>query len=180
MGQYHTQRSVPEALGLMDKEAYHNSPLSNWTPRSEDNAYMDQQYLSVPKHLDRSISSGTAEARVFSECLSKESRDKVFSIFVQVCQRRDFGRMMHYFPSAELLDSLIQDYFLHQRSEIDSWIHESTIDLNQESPEMIIALAAAGAVLSPVNAIQRLGYALLEIARLELSSKVGWSFTYLG
>ncbi|KAB8269737.1 hypothetical protein BDV30DRAFT_229551 [Aspergillus minisclerotigenes] len=81
--QYHTQRSVPEALGLMDKEAYHNSPLSNWTPRSEDNAYMDQQYLSVPKHLDRSISSGTAEARVFSECLSKESRDKAFSIFVQ-------------------------------------------------------------------------------------------------
>ncbi|GMG10591.1 unnamed protein product [Aspergillus oryzae var. brunneus] len=172
VAQYHTQRSVPEALGLMDKEAYHNSPLSNWTPRSEDNAYMDQQYLSVPKHLDRSISSGTAEARVFSECLSKESRDKVFSIFVQVCQRRDFGRMMHYFPSAELLDSLIQDYFLHQRSEIDSWIHESTIDLNQESPEMIIALAAAGAVLSPVNAIQRLGYALLEIARLELSSKL--------
>ncbi|KAB8202535.1 hypothetical protein BDV34DRAFT_215338 [Aspergillus parasiticus] len=81
--QYHTQRSVPEALGLMDKEAYHNSPLSNWTPRSEDNAYMDQQYLSVPKHLDRSISSGTAEARVFSECLSKESRDKAFSIFVK-------------------------------------------------------------------------------------------------
>ncbi|RAQ69503.1 C6 and C2H2 transcription factor [Aspergillus flavus] len=178
VAQYHTQRSVPEALGLMDKEAYHNSPLSNWTPRSEDNAYMDQQYLSVPKHLDRSISSGTAEARVFSECLSKESRDKVFSIFVQVCQRRDFGRMMHYFPSAELLDSLIQDYFLHQRSEIDSWIHESTIDLNQESPEMIIALAAAGAVLSPVNAIQRLGYALLEIARLELSSKYENDNTY--
>ncbi|KAB8261866.1 hypothetical protein BDV32DRAFT_148188 [Aspergillus pseudonomiae] len=169
--QYSTRRSVPEALGLMDKEAYHNSPLSNWTPRSEDNAYMDQQYLSVPKHLDRSISSGAAEVRVFSECLSKESRDKAFSIFVQICQRRDFGRMMHYFPSAELLDSLIQDYFLHQRSEIDSWIHEATIDLNQESPEMIIALAAAGAVLSPVNAIQRLGYALLEIARLELSSK---------
>ncbi|KAE8139742.1 hypothetical protein BDV38DRAFT_291020 [Aspergillus pseudotamarii] len=81
--QYSTQRSVPEALGLMDKEAYHNSPLSNWTPRSEDNAYMDQQYLSVPKHLDRSISAGNAEARVFSECLSKEGRDKAFSIFVQ-------------------------------------------------------------------------------------------------
>ncbi|KAE8399490.1 hypothetical protein BDV37DRAFT_297692 [Aspergillus pseudonomiae] len=81
--QYSTRRSVPEALGLMDKEAYHNSPLSNWTPRSEDNAYMDQQYLSVPKHLDRSISSGAAEVRVFSECLSKESRDKAFSIFYE-------------------------------------------------------------------------------------------------
>ncbi|KAE8375693.1 hypothetical protein BDV26DRAFT_283262 [Aspergillus bertholletiae] len=83
MAQCSTQRSIPEALGLMDKEAYHNSPLSNWTPRSEDNAYMDQQYLSVPKHLDRSMSSGATEARVLSEYLSKESRDKAFSIFVQ-------------------------------------------------------------------------------------------------
>jgi hypothetical protein len=167
-----TQRGVPEALGLMDKEAYHNSPLSNWTPRTEDNAYMDQQYLSVPKHLDRPISSAAVESRVISEHLSRESRDKAFAIVVQVCQRRDFGRIMHYFPSAELLDSLIQDYFHQQRSELDSWIHESTMDLNQESPEIIIALAAAGAVSSPVNAIQRLGYALLEIARLELSNKV--------
>ncbi|KAF7588822.1 hypothetical protein BBP40_005176 [Aspergillus hancockii] len=166
-----TQRSVPEALGMMDKEAYHNSPLSNWTPRTADNAYMDQQYLSIPKHLDRPISSSAVESRIISEHLSKESRDKAFAIVVQVCQRRDFGRIIHYFPSAELLDSLIQDYFLQQRSEIDSWIHESTIDLNQESAEMIIVLAAAGAVLSPMDAIQRLGYALLEIARLELSNK---------
>lgn len=41
-----------EQAQLMDSDAYHNSPLTNWTPGTEDNAYMDQEYLSVPKHLD--------------------------------------------------------------------------------------------------------------------------------
>ncbi|KAE8154449.1 hypothetical protein BDV25DRAFT_172098 [Aspergillus avenaceus] len=78
-----SSHSIPESLGLMDKEAYHNSPLSHWTPRTEDNAYMYQQYLSVPKHLDRSISSGAAEGRVLPENLSKEARDTAFTVVVQ-------------------------------------------------------------------------------------------------
>lgn len=53
------------------------------------------------------------------------------------------------------------------------------MQLNKESPEMIIALAAAGAVLSPVEAIQKLGYALLEVARLYLCQKVHFAFLLL-
>lgn len=37
---------------LMDSDAYRNSLLTNWTPGDNDNVYMDQGYLSVPKHLD--------------------------------------------------------------------------------------------------------------------------------
>ena len=45
---------------------------------------------------------------------------------------------------------------------------------------MILALAAAGAVMSPVEAIQKLGYALLEIARLHLCQKVcSWPIFFL-
>lgn len=87
---------------------------------------------------------------------------------------------MQCFPSSGLLDSLINDYFIQQRSEIDTWIHESTLQLNQESPEMILSLAAAGAILSEVEAIQRLGYAMLEVARLQINIKVCLSYEGLG
>lgn len=176
-----TQRAQPdtEPVELMSPETYHNSPLSNWTPRTEDNAYMDQEYLSGPKHLDNPNSATVSRPRVFSEHLSKESRDSAFAIVVQMCRQKDLNRIMQCFPSAELLDSLIQDYFLRQRDRQDSWIHEPTMQLNKESPEMIIALAAAGAVLSPVEAIQKLGYALLEVARLYLCQKVHFAFLLL-
>ncbi|KAJ5751901.1 hypothetical protein N7520_008818 [Penicillium odoratum] len=143
------------------------SPLSHWTPRAEDNAYMDQQYLSVPKHLDTPMLTGVARPRIFAEVLTRESRDAAFALVVKKCQQKGLNRILQCFPSAELLDSLIQVFFAQQRSEIDTWIHESTMKLNNESPEMILTLAAAGAVLSDLEAIQRLGYAMLEIARLQ-------------
>ena len=163
--------SDTEPADLVDSNAYHESPLANWTPRTEDNAYMDQEYLSVPKHLDNPKSTAP-KPRVSAEHLSKESRDSAFAIVVQMCQRRNVTRIMQCFPSAELLDSLIQDYFLRQRTQLDTWIHGPSMQLNKECPEMILALAAAGAVVSPVEAIQKLGYALLEIARLHLCQKV--------
>lgn len=157
--------SDTEPADLIDNNAYHDSPLAgSWTPRTEDNAYMDQEYLSVPKHLDNPKST-TPRSRVSPEHLSKESRDSAFAIVVQMCQRRNVIKIMQCFPSAELLDSLIQDYFLRQRTQLDTWIHGPIMQLNKESPEMILALAAAGAVVSPVEAIQKLGYALMEIAR---------------
>ena len=159
-----------EPAEITDNNAYHDSPLANWTPRTEDNAYMDQEYLSVPKYLDNPRST-SPKPRVSSEHLSKESRDSAFAIVVQMCQRRNVTRIMQCFPSAELLDSLIRDYFLRQRTQLDTWIHGPSMQLNKESPEMILALAAAGAVMSPVEAIQKLGYALLEIARLHLCQK---------
>jgi uncharacterized protein (DUF2384 family) len=79
---------------------------------------------------------------------------------------------MQCFSSAELLDSLIEVFFTQQRSEIDTWIHEPTMQLNEENPDMILILAAAGAVRSDVEAIQRLGNAMLEVARLQVNDKV--------
>ncbi|RHZ51317.1 hypothetical protein CDV55_102435 [Aspergillus turcosus] len=168
-----TPEKQPQAGSLDSVNSTHRKPcsqLSSWSPRSKDNAYMDQEYLSVPKDLDHSIAEhATARSRILPEHLSRERRDLAFAVVVRICGQRNFDRLMHCFPSAELLDSLIQDFFVRQRNEVDSWIHEPTMHLNQESPVMIITLAAAGAVMSSVDALQRLGYALLEIARIQLS-----------
>ncbi|KAJ5653307.1 C6 and C2H2 transcription factor [Penicillium lividum] len=168
------QQFVPtdtESPNNDDEDSLDESPLSHWTPRAEDNAYMDQQYLSVPEHLDTPVLTGVPRPRIFAEALTRESRDAAFALVVSKCQRKGLNRIMQCFPSAELLDSLIQIFFAQQKSEIDTWIHESTMQLNNESPEMILTLAAAGAVLTDLEAIQRLGYAMLEIARLQVNDK---------
>jgi len=166
--------------GPAQNPAYDNSPLADWTPRADDNAYMDRKYLAVPKDLDHATHTGGLKPRITPEALSRESRDAAFAAVVLICQERNLYRIMHCFPSAELLDSLIQDFFVHQRSKTISWIHEPTVWLNQDTPEFIISLAAAGAVLSPVTAIQRLGYALLEIARLQLYNRVRLDLSHHG
>lgn len=156
-----------------------DSPLSHWTPHVEDNAYMDQQYLSLPQHLNNPHSPSTLYPRIIADPLSRESRDAAFALIVKICQWKDLNRIMQCFPSTELLDSLIHDFLIWQRSETDSWIHEPTLNLNQESPEMILTLAAAGAVLSNVEAIQRLGYAMQEVARLHVNNKVSNDYLVL-
>ncbi|QQK41299.1 C6 and C2H2 transcription factor [Penicillium digitatum] len=168
------RRGIPTSPGFpnnVNTNPLHDSPLSHWTPRAEDNAYMDQHYLSVPQHLDTPESTGIPSPRIFAEPLSKESRDAAFALVVERCHQKSSNRIMQCFPSAELLDSLVQCFFTQQRSKIDAWIHEPTMQLNQESPEMILTLAAAGAVRSDVEAIQRLGYAMLEVARLQVNGK---------
>ncbi|RDH31256.1 hypothetical protein BDQ94DRAFT_172353 [Aspergillus welwitschiae] len=157
-----------EAPGPAPNVGYDNPPLADWAPRAEDNAHMDEGYLSVPKDLDYSMYTSGSNFRVLPEALSRENRDAAFAVVVLICQERNLSQIMRCFPSTELLDSVIQDFFLHQRSEVLSWIHEPTVELSKEYPEFILSLAAAGAVLSPMIALQRLGYALLEIARLQL------------
>lgn len=50
--------------------------------------------------------------------------------------------------------------------------------MNDEAPDMLAALAAAGATRSTIPTIRKLGYALMEIVRLQLSDKVRW-YLYL-
>ncbi|KAJ5698537.1 hypothetical protein N7462_000542 [Penicillium macrosclerotiorum] len=165
--EHHSSPKELESSVISETEALHNSPLAHWTPRAEDNAYMDQRYLSIPEHLDRPSSTPITFERLSASC-----RDSAFAVVATLCRQRNFDRILDCFPSAKLLDRLIQKFLNQQRKELDAWIHEPTIDLKQQRPELIIALAAAGAVLSSNDALKRLGYALLEIARIHLTQNI--------
>lgn len=168
------QESDVQHVNPTSGEISDDSPFTDWTPRAEDNAYMDQVYLSVPKHLDNPELTGISKPKITSGRLSQESRDSAFTIVMQVSSRQTHNtdRIIKCFPSAELLYSLIHDYILWHRNQLDSWIHEPSMQLDSACPEMIIALAAAGGALCSVEAIQNLGYALLEVGRLHLCQRV--------
>ncbi|KAL3451605.1 hypothetical protein BJX65DRAFT_293519 [Aspergillus insuetus] len=156
------------ALGA---EAYQRSSLSAWQPAREDHAFADQGDLSVPKSIDSPEASVRSERQILSERLSPGTRDLIFGMVLQTSQRANLARIMKSFPSTELLDSLIQDFFARQSEQVDSWIHGPTFHLNEESPDMVGIVAAAGAVKSPIPTIRKLGFALMEVVRLQMSTK---------
>ncbi|KAI9037564.1 putative C6 and C2H2 transcription factor RegA-like [Aspergillus affinis] len=165
-----TDRSEDSGIAL-GAEAYRRSSLSNWTPAHEDTAFANQGDLSVPKSIDSPEANMRSERQILSERLSSGSRDLIFGMVLQTSTKANLTRIMKSFPSTELLDSLIQDYFDFQSCNIDSWIHGPTFQPNDQTPDILAAVAAAGAIRSPIPTIRKLGYALMEVARLQLSSK---------
>lgn len=153
-------------------DAYRRSSLSQWKPVHEDHAFADQESLSVPMVIDSPESSIPLDRQMLCERLSPSGRDLIFGMVLQTSRRKDMTRIMKSFPSTELLDSLIQYFFQFQRLQVDSWIHGPTFLPNSEDPDILAALAAAGATHSSIPAIRKLGYALMEIARLRMSFKV--------
>ncbi|KAL5356820.1 fungal-specific transcription factor domain-containing protein [Aspergillus floccosus] len=167
---------VPEGLetdsGIaLGAEAYQRSSLSAWKPAHSDHAFIDEEGLSVPKSIDSPETSMRSERQMLSERLSPGSRDHIFGLVLQTSTKGNLTRIMKSFPSTELLDSLIQDYFEVQSHQIDSWIHRPTFHPNEQSPDMLAAVAAAGAVRSTIPTLRKLGYALMEIVRLRMSDK---------
>jgi hypothetical protein len=91
---------------------------------------------------------------------------------LEVSRDASLSRIMKSFPSTELLDGLIQQYFELQQHTVQTFIHMPTFQTNNEDPGVLAGLAAAAAVRSPVPTIRKLGYALNEIVRLHLPRKV--------
>ncbi|RAH84888.1 C2H2 type zinc finger domain protein [Aspergillus japonicus CBS 114.51] len=156
------------ALGA---EAYKRSSLSVWKPAQSDNAFAHQGDLAIPRTIDSPDTSLRTERRVLSERLSAGSRDLIFGMVLQASQKANPLRIMKSFPSTELLDGLIQDYFAYQSRQVDSYIHGPTFRINEESSDTLTAIAAAEATRSTIPTIRKLGYALLEIVRLQISDK---------
>ncbi|KAL4805201.1 hypothetical protein BDV18DRAFT_142146 [Aspergillus unguis] len=157
------------ALGA---EAYRRSSLSAYQPTRENHAFADHGDLSVPKSIDSpEMSFRSDRGQILSERLSPGTRDLIFSMVLQTSQRANLARIMKSFPSTELLDSLIQEFFASQSRQVDSWIHGPTFNPNEERPDMVGIVAAAAAVRSSIPTIRRLGYALMEVVRLQMSSK---------
>jgi hypothetical protein len=157
----------------MGAEAYHRSSLSAWKPVQQDRAFDDHENLSVPQAIDSPEAIVASDRQILSERLSSSNRDLIFGLVLEISREANLTRIMKSFPSTELLDGLIQQYFEDQSRSVDSFIHGPTFRPNSEHASILAILAAAGAVRSPIPTIRKLGYALLEIVRLYMPIKVG-------
>ncbi|ORY67299.1 uncharacterized protein BCR38DRAFT_387781 [Pseudomassariella vexata] len=153
--------------------AFKRSPWL-WEPEAKDNLVREQEGLVLN---EETISNSPAyekmlastSARLTMLKMESTQRDRLFAIVLS--ERKDPLKIPS-FPSLNLLNYLLQTHFVQDDYQTDSWIHAASFDPSVCLPELLAALIASGAVLFAVPAIWQFGLALLEVARMALSSLV--------
>ncbi|PKS12542.1 hypothetical protein jhhlp_000750 [Lomentospora prolificans] len=155
----------PAALG---SEAFRNSHW-RFRPNPHDHGGAEEHNLSLPPD---STDHGSPESRIHLEkrttcaSLSVAARDKILTMVVESCRPQNLSRAVAGFPSVELLDTLIQYSLASPVARFDNFLHAATFDPNKKSPELVAAMAAAGAVMTADPALTKLGYAIQECVRV--------------
>jgi hypothetical protein len=141
-----------------------------FVPTSEDHGFCEHDNLLLPP---KAASNPTPESlvdfdsRSTPERLDSSSRDKILSIAVSQL-KQPISLAVSSFPSLELLDSLIQYYLTAPFSSGSIWFHRASFTPKLVRPELLLAIAAAGAVLTPDSTLRKLGFAMQEVVRHQL------------
>jgi hypothetical protein len=147
-------------------EAFERS-LWRWAPQKQEHAYAEQVNLSLPykdiQNLDTRLSPEILDHR-----LEQNSRDRILAMLLSTCEPANAERVVTSFPSADLLDSLMLLFFRSELSRTDSWIHLPTFRPQSQRPELNGIVVAAGAILSTVSTVRKLGFAIQEAVRLSI------------
>lgn len=153
--------------------------LMDWIPELQvaETRLADEADFTVPRDIASLGLRFSPEREVVGEHLTDGTRDSIMCTVVDMYRRFDMPRMLSSFPSTEVLDFLIQTYFIDQVSRVDACIHVPTFQLNDARIELLCTLAATGAMRTPVPLIRKLGYALVEVVKLAIPARVSFPLT---
>lgn len=125
--------------------------------------------LPPPWEIDKTAGRSFFDRRVLSERLAQSSRDKVLGMVLDNYKAPNVASIVASFPSAKILDYLIQRFFAWQGSQIENWIHQHAFRTNAQRPELLGMIAAIGTTHTSVPTLRKLGFVLQEAARLAIS-----------
>lgn len=159
--------SAPMPMAPIDTNALPKASVWRFRPLSKDSGSAEQENLSLPTPTSLDI-----DRRVTTEPLSQTSRDKILAMILSTCKPNSIPRAVACFPSIGLLDSLFQFSLTSPGSHAKHWIHAPTLLAGQTRPEVLAAIVAAGAVLTPDSSIRKVGYAIQEAIRTAVQVQV--------
>ncbi|KAF3354284.1 hypothetical protein VdG1_07749 [Verticillium dahliae VDG1] len=150
-------------------EAFRNFQW-RFRPSVNDHAGAEEHNLSLPEAIDTTSPESRLSANLRITCarLKSSIRDRILTLVIKSCRPGNLSKAVSSFPSVELLDTLVQYYLGSPMARTDSYIHTPTFDPNTKRPELVAAMAAAGAVLTLDPALVKLGYAIQESVRAAL------------
>jgi hypothetical protein len=157
-------------------EAFQKS-IWRWEPVQQDHAHAEQVNLSL-SYKDMQTLEPQHGPDVLNQTLEQTSRDKILAMLLSGCKPSNTSRVVASFPSAELLDSLMHSFFRSEVHRTDSWIHLPTFSVQSQRPELNGIVVAAGAVLSGVPALRKLGFAIQEAVRLAIPKIVSTYYLF--
>ena len=144
----------------LDTTALPKASVWRFRPISKDSGSAEQANLSLPTPTSLDV-----DRRVTCEPITQPARDKILAMILSTCKPNSIPRAVACFPSVNLLDSLFQFSLSSPGSHAKHWIHAPTLLAGQTRPEVLAAIIAAGAVLTPDAAIRKVGYAIQEAIR---------------
>ncbi|KAJ5211093.1 hypothetical protein N7472_001232 [Penicillium cf. griseofulvum] len=168
----HTDPGQPAA---MCTEAFQNSHWK-FRPNAKDHSGAEEHNLSLPAANSAypSPESGVAldlDTRITCAQLGGPARDRILMMVINSCHSDNLSKAVASFPSAELLDTLLQYYLTSSVTHAISFLHAASFDPNEKRPELVAAMAACGAVLTSDPALSKLGYAMQECLRIAVSKR---------
>jgi hypothetical protein len=137
-----------------------------WTPTQNDQAMDDQSHLQLDETSIPSIltpSSPAIDADRFASCFTTATRrDEILGILYTI--RRDATHFPSL-PSLDLINKIIQVYFVTTTYWIDHMVHIPSFDGAKALSQLLLAIIAAGSTLISAPAVWKMGLALQEVVR---------------
>lgn len=101
--------------------------------------------------------------------LDVQSRDRMFALTLSLFNS---GKTSPKFPSLDVLNHIIQVFFVREKYRVDNWTHAATFNPSDASPYLLNALVSTGSTAISVPAIWKMGLALQDVIRLSLGKLV--------
>ncbi|KAI5785165.1 C2H2 type zinc finger domain protein [Pyronema domesticum] len=163
----HHERQLPikTAQLTLGVEAFQKSQWK-WTPTHKDRGNAEHENLCMPSGTSPKLR--VPAQRAIIDRLDPAARDRILAVILTTCNFANRIHAVSSFPSAEMLDTLMNLFFQQQAESTDSWLHPGSFSPSNASPELLTAIVAGGAILTPYPAVQKLGYALQEAVRVSI------------
>ncbi|KAH6662933.1 c6 zinc finger domain-containing protein [Plectosphaerella plurivora] len=158
------------ALGA---EAYRQSSLGHWEPGPSDHSAAELEHLafvSASQGLDLESRSMTAGESLIQP-IQRTTRDRLLAMILSTCRPEHTHLVSRAFPSAELLNNLLDRFASDHRLQADASVHLPTLKTSEAWPVFLASIIAMGALKTGDRALHRFGFALQEAVRTTLPSK---------
>lgn len=154
--------------------AFKRSPWL-WTPAQKDHAMSDQSSLALnEEQLPSSLTPGSAAATPGFNLgpniiLDVHSRDRMFAVTLRAYKSE---KITPKFPSLEILNHIVQVFFVREKYQVGNWIHFATFSPAESNAQFLNALVSAGSANISVPAIWKMGLALQDVTRVSVAELV--------
>ncbi|RMZ77474.1 hypothetical protein DV738_g4398, partial [Chaetothyriales sp. CBS 135597] len=160
-----TTPGLREKVNIMASiQAFKESPWI-WTPQSDNHGAAEQRNLFLPSDSVLSPSNPSYDLPLLRQETSNLTRGKILTEVLSTCESTIHAHVISNFPSTELLTNLIHNFVASHLQQDIMWIHLASIEINKEIPLFVMSMVAAGAVVSPLPDVRKLGFAMQEAIR---------------
>jgi hypothetical protein len=134
----------------------------NWSPSSQDHRSAEHGGLSLPHDWACQEGIPLPDADFSAKQMGLTDRERVMGLLLTYCSKQHLARMVSTFPSIDSLNGLVHHFL---RSQTAGWIHIPSFNPTSIRPELLAAVLAHGACSTPVDVMEKLGYAMVDIVR---------------